>query len=438
MLYNLYGHDYPVAIPDDPLLKAALTVAERAHEGQERRNSQRPYLDHVLLIYDILDKFGCSSEQKAIALLHDTVEDKLESVKELHRQLCEELEVPCTIRDDAVITSLGERKNGGRPLQDSDIDADIAELGVDKAEALSLKICQGVYQMSLGAIRFEGKRSYQVDQASRMSPLVKPIKIVDQAASVLDDIMHLPMPGSGTAADISHEAAWRETRKAIRLALKGYDVATSAADRMHRKAPLYLFQDLYGKLQELKELQKKENYDGIAALRENMANDGIEPMIKRATSYTRRFRNSADKKLPLPDIVKHFYAPDSETGIQRVTISRTTGKIVSIGVVVSPDGDDKAPANRIAHIIRDELESLRDVKIDTGNKSVQRIRVREEGVEMHSEVLHVRDFRIKPPMSPRTFLERMRTLELRQDLNVIDRELELAVMSTQPGVHRYR
>lgn len=54
----------------------ALAFAEKAHAGQTRKYTGEPYLNHLIAVHDLVDKYTIASPtERAIALLHDTVED---------------------------------------------------------------------------------------------------------------------------------------------------------------------------------------------------------------------------------------------------------------------------------------------------------------------------------------------------------------------------
>jgi (p)ppGpp synthase/HD superfamily hydrolase len=56
-------------------LEAALRWAAVCHQGQERRGSGVPYVQHVVAVAMILDRLGYGQEVVIAGLLHDVVED---------------------------------------------------------------------------------------------------------------------------------------------------------------------------------------------------------------------------------------------------------------------------------------------------------------------------------------------------------------------------
>ncbi len=56
-------------------LERATRWAATAHQGQTRRGSKTPYVQHVYAVAMILDRLGCSEAVIIAGLLHDIVED---------------------------------------------------------------------------------------------------------------------------------------------------------------------------------------------------------------------------------------------------------------------------------------------------------------------------------------------------------------------------
>ncbi len=57
------------------LLVRALAFATRAHEGQQRKYTAEPYINHPIEVADIVRAAGGTEAMCAAALLHDVVED---------------------------------------------------------------------------------------------------------------------------------------------------------------------------------------------------------------------------------------------------------------------------------------------------------------------------------------------------------------------------
>ena len=58
-----------------PTLERALRLAAQAHEGQVRKGSPVPYIEHPMAVAMILDRAGFDEEVVVAGLLHDVVED---------------------------------------------------------------------------------------------------------------------------------------------------------------------------------------------------------------------------------------------------------------------------------------------------------------------------------------------------------------------------
>lgn len=70
---------------DLSIIERAYDVAERAHEGQQRKSGD-PYITHPLAVTTILAELGMTPVTLAAALLHDTVEDTPYSLDELEEE----------------------------------------------------------------------------------------------------------------------------------------------------------------------------------------------------------------------------------------------------------------------------------------------------------------------------------------------------------------
>jgi len=74
-----------------PLLERAVRLAVRAHDGQMRKESNTPYITHLIGVSLILAKHGFSDTVIAAGLAHDTVEDTTVTPEELREMLGEEV-----------------------------------------------------------------------------------------------------------------------------------------------------------------------------------------------------------------------------------------------------------------------------------------------------------------------------------------------------------
>jgi len=75
---------------DIALLERAYQVAERAHEGQQRKSGE-PYITHPVAVTQILAELGIGVKTLAASLLHDTVEDTPYTLEELRADFGDEI-----------------------------------------------------------------------------------------------------------------------------------------------------------------------------------------------------------------------------------------------------------------------------------------------------------------------------------------------------------
>src|ERR687889_99649 len=75
---------------DVGLLERAYEVAERCHQGQQRKSGD-PYITHPLAVATILAELGMTEGTLAAALLHDTVEDTDYTLDELRADFGDEV-----------------------------------------------------------------------------------------------------------------------------------------------------------------------------------------------------------------------------------------------------------------------------------------------------------------------------------------------------------
>ncbi len=87
-----------------PLLERAVRLSVKAHAGQMRKESNTPYITHLIGVSLILAKHGFSDTVIAAGLAHDTVEDTSVSVEELREALGDEVAdiVAAATNDDSL------------------------------------------------------------------------------------------------------------------------------------------------------------------------------------------------------------------------------------------------------------------------------------------------------------------------------------------------
>ena len=68
------------------MVEKAIQFATKAHEGQFRKGTDRPYIVHPLEVGKILSEMTADEEVIAAGILHDTIEDCAEVTEEILRQ----------------------------------------------------------------------------------------------------------------------------------------------------------------------------------------------------------------------------------------------------------------------------------------------------------------------------------------------------------------
>lgn len=73
------------------LVDKALQIASIAHEGQYRKNTIIPYIEHPVAVGMILHEAGYRKEMVAAGILHDTVEDTDLTLEDIEREFGKEI-----------------------------------------------------------------------------------------------------------------------------------------------------------------------------------------------------------------------------------------------------------------------------------------------------------------------------------------------------------
>jgi (p)ppGpp synthase/HD superfamily hydrolase len=73
------------------LVDRAIGFAARAHNGQQRKIGDVPYIAHPVAVAMILQRMGCDQAVVVAGLLHDTVEDTPVTLEEIRRQFGDEV-----------------------------------------------------------------------------------------------------------------------------------------------------------------------------------------------------------------------------------------------------------------------------------------------------------------------------------------------------------
>ena len=164
-----------------PLLEACYEVAEYGHRGiaRTKKTGDIPYITHPTIVYKLLRLVGIDDEiTLAACFLHDVMED------------CPEFKKPEALRARLV-----------KGLKQANLP------DTEKLAHLIVELCEELTNAERMA---EGKRGWQWEHGQRLSPRAKAVKIADQAASLVDDIV-LP-------SDRSYEQMRKFNMKALECA----------------------------------------------------------------------------------------------------------------------------------------------------------------------------------------------------------------------------
>lgn len=286
--------------PDTPVVKAALTLAKRAHAGQMRGKADDsiPYIIHPIMVHDLLVHFGVTDDiTRAVALLHDTKEDYKEfreDPKALQRELTKLLK--------------GE--------------------GVTDAEEIAAYIDRFCQELTNDEIMLEGKRTWQVEHSGRLSNRAALIKILDQTSSELDTIM---MPND---PKFSGKTEW---------SYKALNVVKAAADnRIDHKFFSNFHKAIFKYAVKLNLAQAEE----AAQMR---ADFNFDDMVKRAEEM---------KDEPDVEISSHVRTdvPDEmDKGVFSVDLDKD-GKVCFYSCLTNTEGDRNDAKNEVAEEMIARLE----------------------------------------------------------------------------------
>jgi len=378
-------------IEGSPRLEAAFEIASTVHANEKRKHGG-PYIEHPLLVCRLLDIFGCTDVQKAVGLLHDVGES------------CEEQSPPgpYTTADklrSALINAIKKRTEGQISSEDQQWAKDV---------------CRGVKELSNGSHLYEGKRTWQVDHADRISTEFKPVKILDQAASVIDGgILHYAMGRLRNEKGFGH---------------KGRDVAVACSKDDPDNKFLGFYEGVFSYFKDIFTLAREGNHEAVEA---KVSEFNIEQMVKDAIAG--KFKAAPEPKKEFMNI---YYQPKKtlERGLVRITISKTTGMVVGFGLIVTPGKEqNETQANIVASSFRLILESaFQHSDVETHPLKGPGFReLREQGLEQGLERwlkgISVRDFALKPPMPPDKFLS------IASQVGAID-QLFITLLSAEAGI----
>lgn len=307
---------------------------------REKKHAEVPYVTHPLMVCQLLQRFGLADELTlAIALLHDVLED-CEPYRSKHELLRDELQ--------KALASSGYDARAAK---------NIARYIYDHCEEL----CNDMGME-------EDKRTYQVMHAHAMSDRGKLIKILDQTASVMDDIFFESV---------------RSRDKVERFAMKGLSVV-KAASRGGTPAIMSaadLFDDCYAYLRELHRLPREE---------EQERRKGFDPgaMIRRSTTAY----DTPDKVRIHPSLEQGRKAKEKGPvsgciGVSLKKDGRGDPGIAGYDCLIDHVFEEFSVANRASWYLLGELESFEhNTHVDVGDVGIV-------GKQL------VRHYRVSPPIA---------------------------------------
>jgi hypothetical protein len=342
---------------DSPIVLLAYRIAEEAHRKQvrEKKVGNVPYITHPLMVCKLLKAMGRGDPLNlAIALLHDVLED------------CEPYR-----------STPGQLKK--------DITEGLLAAGYDERGAINIAsyINQHCEELCNDQIMEEGKRTFQVMHAHAMTDRSKVIKILDQTASVMDDIFL---------------ESKRPKDKIERFAMKALNVvkAASRGGTPEINAAADIFRECYKKLRTIHMQAVPHDAD---RLRNTF--DAHKIMAHAVEIFLH--------KVPMQLEQVHWYgdktsesSPIPQSGCVVVYFSRDAKGQVGVSgydCLVDRVIDNFSIANRAAWYFLGELESFKNnTHVDTGQARVE------------SKQL-VRHYSISPPVSSAQFIAAARASE---------------------------
>lgn len=331
-----YRYRHTLDIDDDntldeharAILHAAFALAQRAHLDQSRHkiNAGIQYISHPIMVYDIMRKLGENDPiVLAAAILHDAIEDCSE-FKANPEQLCDEL-IMCLYKEGI------RSKADDKPPHDG-----IAH----ETTAAIHKLCMEVTNPKL--LDGDGvKENYQHDRIEGMSPDAKKIKIADQAASLICNLMLENDPKEFTL-----EQAIAFTEKAHTL---GVGIFESVQGNKAEREALKPFASFFGKTL----LNVYPLIDTSDAKQKKQIRKGFDfHILFEPEPYVNILppKTQAVKRLPLA-------SDASKTGVTWVDFDKD-GKVIGYAVWTAWD-EPKGEANAIQKSLTKRIRTMRRI-----------------------------------------------------------------------------
>lgn len=368
-------------ILESPIVAAALELAMQAHEGEwrDRKGSKKvPYIYHPLLVAELLGKLGRADDLSlAVALLHDAPEDYWKYRKE-------------------------------PSLFNTDLIKKLEECGLTQKDAALIgnKIAGYCFELKNGEEMPEGKRVYQVEHVRMMSPRARLIKVLDQAATVIDDVRY---------------ESRRSPEQLETFALKGLNLAKTATSTGDNAVKLayHLYKDIFIYFKNQSQMEP----EAMAASRiaysidqsiDNAVSEFLdtERYSSLEDAYDERWRHGEDGHWAQDTKhTKHVMHPVLKTGSSKgqpetgcVSIEFTEaekGKFKVAGFAMLVPEDD-SPSVTASEAMLGAIESF---------DRRQRVTIKDSGIIGNRLV---RDFKVKPAMS----MDEFRSATLKADATV--------------------
>lgn len=114
------------------LIQKAYKFAETAHEGQVRKYTGEPYINHPTLVAQMVKDRGYADEVVASALLHDVVEDTPVTLEDVEREFG--ARVASLVE---MVTDVSRRSDGNRRVRK---EIDRQHLALADAEGQTIKL----------------------------------------------------------------------------------------------------------------------------------------------------------------------------------------------------------------------------------------------------------------------------------------------------------
>lgn len=397
-MYRIGGdNEYDIDLGGHKVLEAVFEVTAEAHEGQTRDDDVTAYITHPILVYKILDRFGCDIKTKTIGLLHDTLEDD--------KKLGRDPQKLSAALHKALLPKYPNKPN-------------LKQWCDSVAERVN-ELTNPIFYTG------GGKRDSQVDHVRTMPRRVQNVKIADQAATVISDILHCD-PYNTKALE-----------KAIRFALKGHDIVQAVESQTENEPnPFSLFYNqLYQKLRTLygitqnHELTAEQQAEEIQKLREGLTEDYFLDLASAIKANPGNFTSEPmDKNYPVTCECPADQLLYMKKGIQNVKIIFTPDEefqVTGYGVLIDEDTGLENTKNRTADMLREICEETPGVIVDTH-------RIHEKKLLMDRGTVAVRNYAFTEPMPLSQFIDLAESAEalgvamkgeIKQEINQIHREI---------------